>query len=430
MGLDQIGIRVLRAKSVIPDKKNLPFSRDGAESLRPPPPMKSLLSRLLLLLFLTFPAILGAHPMPDIAVRSHFDAGGSADLRVEIDPRSFEADPEAFDYFEKKTVEAYSPEVMADLTAKANAFVSKRLRFRFEPLGEVKPEFVWSFRKLGDTPLEVETDPAVLVGSWKTTLPQGLSGYRLESLKLTEAGAIPMNVVFLNHLDGKQVERYAVLFPGETSFVLDLTGRATGEASPTPGAVGTEAGSGDLAAVFFNEVKRGFLHVLPLGWDHVLFVLGLFLMSRKLKPIILQVSAFTLAHTITLWLASAGIVTLPPHIVEPIIAASIVAVALENLVRQEYSHWRLLVVFGFGLIHGLGFAGVMATRLDSTSSLVLGLLGINIGVELGQLAVILIAFLATCWITKRENYRKFVVIPGSILIALAGIWWVIERTLL
>jgi hypothetical protein len=87
-------------------------------------------------------------------------------------------------------------------------------------------------------------------------------------------------------------------------------------------------------------------------------------------------------------------------------------------------------VFLFGLIHGLGFAGVMATRLDSTGSLVVGLLGINLGVEFGQLAVIAIAFLATCWIANEEKYRRFVVVPGSILIALAGVWWVVERTML
>ena len=143
-----------------------------------------------------------------------------------------------------------------------------------------------------------------------------------------------------------------------------------------------------------------------------------------------QVTTFTLAHTITLWMASAGWVKLSPSVIEPIIAGSIVFVAVENIVRRDYSHWRLLVVFIFGLIHGLGFAVVMSTRLDSTSSLVVGLLGINIGVELGQLAVIALAFAATFWISSQEKYRKFVVVPGSILIALAGVWWVVERTIL
>lgn len=392
--------------------------------------MKSPIRRALFLFscLAALPAM--AHPVPDVLVRSYFSSSGESEIRVEVDPRSFEAHPEEHDYLEKTAAEKVDEQTLASLGTTADRFLAGRVKFLLEPLGEVKPEFDWSFAKLGDGPLENPDDPAVLVGSWKTTLPKGLSGYRIESLQLTDPAAIPMNVVFLNHLDGKQIERYAVLFPGEKSFLLDLTGLATAEAAPTPGAVGATAGSGDLAAIFTSEVKRGFLHVLPMGLDHVLFVLGLFLMSRKWKPLILQITTFTLAHTITLWMASAGWVKLPPSVVEPIIAASIVFVALENLVRRDYSHWRLLVVFIFGLIHGLGFAGVMATRLDSTGSLVTGLLGINIGVELGQLAVIAIAFLATCWIANQEKYRKYVVVPGSILIALAGVWWVVERTLL
>lgn len=386
---------------------------------------------VLALCSLLTPGLLLGHPVPDIPVRSHFHAGGAAEIRVEVDPRSFESNPEEHDYLTKTAVDAIPPDQLAALGEKADAFVAGRLKFHLEPLGEVKPEFTWSFRKLTDAgALEKPEDSAVLVGSWKTTLPKGLSGYRIESLKLADPAAIPMNVNFLNFLGGRQVERYAVLFPGETSFVLDLTGLATAESAASPDAVGVEADNEDLAAIFTTEVKRGFLHVVPLGLDHVLFVLGLFLMSRRWKPLVFQVTTFTLAHTITLWMASAGWVKLPPSVVEPVIAASIVFVALENLVRRDYSHWRLLVVFIFGLIHGLGFAGVMSTRLDSTGSLVLGLLGINIGVELGQLAVIALAFLATCWIATEEKYRKFVVVPGSILIALAGIWWVVERTLL
>lgn len=383
--------------------------------------------------FLLFPLLAAApavaHPVPDILVRSHFSSTGEAEIRVEVDPRSFEANPEEHDYLQKEAAEKVDQESLETLGKTANRFLEGRVKFFLEPIGEVRPEFSWVFAKLGDGPLENPDDPAVLVGSWKTTLPKGLSGFRIKSLELT-GSAIPMNVVFINHLNGKQIERYAVLFPGETSFLLDLAGIATAEASASPDAVGVKAESGDYAAIFASEIKRGFLHVLPLGLDHVLFVLGLFLMSRKWKPLVFQVSTFTLAHTLTLWLASAGWVKLSPSVVEPVIAASIVAVALENLVRREYSHWRLLVVFSFGLIHGLGFAGVMSTRLDSTESLIIGLLGINVGVELGQLAVIAIAFIATCWITNQEKYRKRVVIPGSILIAIAGVWWVLDRTIL
>lgn len=392
--------------------------------------MKSPFPRALLLLPFFLVCVAEGHPVPDVLVRSYFNSSGEAEIRVEVDPRSFEAHPEEHEYLEKSAAESVDKTALETMGQTASSFLAGRVRFLLEPIGEVKPEFAWSFAKLGDGPLENPDDPAVLVGSWKTRMPQGLAGFRIESITLTDPAAIPMNVVFLNHLDGKQVERYAVLFPGEKSFLLDLTGLAAPLPAATEGAVGQTADPGDLAAVFKSEVKRGFLHVLPLGLDHVLFVLGLFLMSRKWKPLIFQVTTFTLAHTITLWLASAGWVKLPPSVIEPIIAASIVFIAVENIVRRDYSHWRLLVVFVFGLIHGLGFAGVMSTRLDSTSSLVVGLLGINVGVELGQLAVIAIAFAATFWISSQENYRKFVVVPGSILIALAGIWWVVERTVL
>ncbi|NLT70533.1 MAG: HupE/UreJ family protein [Verrucomicrobiaceae bacterium] len=387
------------------------------------------LPRPLLILPFLFVGAAEAHPVPDVLVRSYFSSNGEAEIRVEVDPRSFEAHPEEHDYLEKTAAEKVDDKTLETMGRTAATFLAGRVRFLLEPLGEVKPEFDWSFAKLGDAPLENPDDPAVLIGSWKTTLPQGLSGFRIQSLELTDPDAIPMNVVFLNHLNGQQIERYAVLFPGEKSFLLDLTGLVAPLPETAVEAVGVTAGAGDLAAIFRSEVKRGFLHVLPLGLDHVLFVLGLFLMSRKWKPLLFQVTTFTLAHTLTLWLASAGWVELPARVVEPVIAASIVFVALENLVRRDYSHWRLVVVFVFGLIHGLGFAGVMSTRLDSTASLVVGLLGINIGVELGQLAILAIAFLATCWIASETRYRKFVVVPGSLLIALAGVWWVLERTL-
>ncbi len=377
-----------------------------------------------------------AHPVPDLPVRSHFSSDGAAEIRVEVDPRSFEADPKLYDYLTKEAADAKTPEEFAILVEKANGFVETRLRFHFDPLGEVRPVFEWGFCKLSDKgPLEKPDDAAVLVGSWKTSMPKGLSGYRIESLKMVKAEDVPMNVMFLNFIDKKQVERYAVLFPGETSFLLDLTGLSAPQPAAAPDAVGQTASQSDLLSIFWSEIKRGFLHVLPLGLDHVLFVLGMFLMSRHWKPLSFR-SHYSLlpfiaciAHTLTLWMALGRVIVLS-KVIEPIIAASIVAIAIENLIRSQYSHWRLLVVFVFGLIHGLGFAGVMATRLNSTSSLVVGLLGINIGVELGQIAILSIAFLATCWISNQEKYRKFVIIPGSILIALAGIWWVIERTVL
>ena len=382
-----------------------------------------------------------SHPVPDLPVRSHFSTGGGAEIRVEVDPRCFDPNPESVEYYQKERIEGLSAAEVKQMKERADGFVAERLRFLFDPVGEVKPRFTWEFRNLGDGGIPFETDDAtllkgnetVLVGSWKTSVVAGMTGYRIEALPLSpEKPGVPLNVMFLNFIGGQQVKRYAVLFPGESSFTLDLTeqGIFPAAAGRTEGSVGLDAKPGDWLSLFGSEIKRGFAHVIPMGLDHILFVLGVFLMTRQWKPLLLQISAFTVAHTLTLWLASAGIVRIPAAIVEPVIAASIVAIALENIFHKRYTHWRLLVVFIFGLIHGLGFAGVMSTRLDSTSSLVVGLLGINVGVELGQLAIISAALIATCGISSASHYRKWVVIPGSILIALAGVWWVIERTLL
>ncbi|MEY4199795.1 MAG: hypothetical protein RLZZ265_1535 [Verrucomicrobiota bacterium] len=390
------------------------------------------------LLALAFAATAWSHPVPDLPVRSHFATDGSVEIRIEVDPRGFSNDPESINYYQKGAIESLPPEKVKEMKDTAESFVGQRLRFFFDPIGEVKPQINWEFKKLGDGGIPFETDDknllkgdeTVLVGSWKTRVISGMTGYRIEALPLTpgKMGA-PLSVVFVNFIGGKQVERYAVLYPGETSFTLDLTeqGISSKPGGRTEGSVGVTATSGDWLSLFWSEIKRGFAHVIPEGLDHILFVLGVFLMTRKGQPLVLQVSTFTVAHTLTLWLASAGYVKLPLNIVEPVIAASIVVVALENIFSKDYTHWRLLVVFAFGLIHGLGFAGAMATRLDSTSSLVVGLLGINLGVEFGQLAVIAVALIATSGIRDPQKYRRFVVVPGSLLITAMGIWWVIER---
>ena len=395
----------------------------------------------ILLLFFAGGGSAWSHPVPDLPVRSHFHAGGAAEIRVEVDPRCFEADPERIEYYQREKIDSLPAEEAGQMKAKAAAFVGERLRFFFDPIGEVKPAFSWEFQKLGDGSAPFADDDrnllkggeTVLVGSWKTSVVSGMTGYRIEALPMTpEKMGAPLNVTFINFIGGRQVERYAVLFPGETSFTLDLTeqGIFAGQGARAPGSVGVEAGAGDWFSLFMSEVRRGFVHVIPEGLDHILFILGVFLMTRQWKPLLLQVSAFTAAHTLTLWLAAAALVKVPAEVVEPVIAASIAAVAVENLFRPRYTRWRLLVVFVFGLIHGLGFAGAMSARVDSTASLIVGLLGINVGVELGQLAVIAIALLATCRVGDPSAYRKYVVIPSSLLIAAAGIWWVIDRTLL
>lgn len=177
-------------------------------------------------------------------------------------------------------------------------------------------------------------------------------------------------------------------------------------------------------------VVIGFTHILPKGLDHILFVVGLYLLSPRIRPLLTQVTAFTIAHSITLALGLYGVVAVPPSIVEPLIALSIAYVAIENLFMTNLSPWRPFVVFAFGLLHGLGFAGVLTEVGLPRADYVTGLIAFNVGVELGQLAVIAIAFALTgLWFRSRVWYRPRIVVPASIVIACIGLYWTVERVL-
>ncbi len=251
---------------------------------------------------------------------------------------------------------------------------------------------------------------------------------------------------------------------------------------------------GDQASgwqTFVRYIPIGFDHIVPKGLDHILFVLGLFFLSTRLRPLVTQVSLFTLAHTITLALAALGYVSVPGSVVEPLIAASIVYVAVENIFMKGLSRWRPVIIFGFGLLHGLGFASVLAEFGLPESAFVPALIGFNIGVEVGQLAVIAVMFVCVCqairidrganevtqgkviylifaagaglliWMNPSvieqaiesptwlfaapllavfllclgsiqfrdhlDSYRRIVAIPASVAIAFVGAYWFVER---
>ena len=181
--------------------------------------------------------------------------------------------------------------------------------------------------------------------------------------------------------------------------------------------------------VSVQYLELGFTHILPKGLDHILFIIGLFLLSTKLKPLLWQVTAFTIAHTITLGLAIYGVVSLSPAIVEPLIALSIAYVAVENLVTTELKPWRVGLVFAFGLLHGMGFAGVLADLELPRSELVTALVTFNAGVEVGQLSVVGIAFVGVVGMIDQDWYRQRVVVPVSTAIAAVGMFWTVQRVL-
>jgi hydrogenase/urease accessory protein HupE len=172
----------------------------------------------------------------------------------------------------------------------------------------------------------------------------------------------------------------------------------------------------------------GFTHIVPKGVDHMLFVLGIFLLNRRMRPVLWQVSAFTVAHSITLGASLYGVVTVPAAFVEPMIALSIVYVAIENLFESELRGRRVALVFAFGLLHGLGFAGVLRDVGLPASDFATALLTFNLGVEAGQLAVIGAAFLLVGWrCGARPWYRQRIVVPASVAIACIATYWTLVR---
>jgi len=189
---------------------------------------------------------------------------------------------------------------------------------------------------------------------------------------------------------------------------------------------------------FWDIIKRyihsGVIHIVPYGLDHILFVVGLLALSRSGHHLLLQISLFTVAHTLTLAAASLGWVQISPSIVEPLIALSIAYIAIENLLRassQPEPSLRLArggVVFAFGLLHGLGFASVLAEFGLPDSAFIISLISFNIGVELGQLLIVVPLFvLFRLLLPKPRHYSIIFQVPVSVVIALIGLYWTIER---
>ena len=225
-----------------------------------------------------------------------------------------------------------------------------------------------------------------------------------------------------------------VAAPGFGDFILRGTGANAeyseflqGQASQSIAVAG--ATERTFADVFVQYLGVGFEHIVPLGLDHILFVIGLFLLAPRLGPLLWQVSAFTLAHTVTLALGALDIIVVEGWIVESLIGASIVYVCIENVLAREMTPWRPVLIFAFGLLHGLGFASVFEEYGIPDGQFVAALLAFNIGVEAGQIAVLAVCFAVLALpFARRSWYRGAVVIPLSLAIGAIGLYWVLTRT--
>lgn len=299
--------------------------------------------------------------------------------------------------------------------------------------------------------LDANGDGAITWGELKDRRAQ-VEAYAYARLALHAGGercAIePQALLFDEHTDGG----YAVLrfaAPCAASevryslfFDLDPTHRGLLKAASGTAVLSPERPSAALlgdtrsaAAQFLDYAREGVWHIW-IGFDHILFLVSLLLPSvlaaARFRPALLDVvkvvTAFTLAHSITLALAALSVIALPSRLVESAIALSVILAALNNL-WPVVQRGRWLVAFGFGLVHGFGFAGVLAELGLPSDTLLLALLGFNLGVETGQLAIVAL-FLPLAY-AMRETwvYRRVIVAGGSALIALGATGWLAERAL-
>lgn len=182
------------------------------------------------------------------------------------------------------------------------------------------------------------------------------------------------------------------------------------------------------AEVSWYYFKLGFEHILPAGADHIFFIAGLCLLSTKIKTILWQATAFTVAHSVTLALSMKNILIAPPAIVEPLIALSILFVGVENMMAKKLMPWRMALVFLFGLVHGMGFASSLNETGLPPDKFYTSIIAFNVGVEAGQAAVIAAMFLFIINRFKHKPWYKKRIVHGlSAIITLIAFYWTIER---
>jgi hypothetical protein len=368
----------------------------------------SLAAAAVLLLASPIAAVAHDFKILDARVLLRSDATYQVDLICDLDELAMGAARGTDSHALYELIRSLSPEELAATSEKLRATIQRRVTLRFD---EARGDFDVTFPEYDQPP---------------STQPDALPTVFGLTARLT--GAVPAGasdfVFFASRAFGPVKLRIEDERADATTYEMLPAG-----ARSTAYRLGHVNPSQTMGQAALRYLLIGFEHILPFGADHILFVLGLFLLSTNLRPLLIQTGCFTVAHTLTLALSVFGVVQLSPALVEPLIAASIVYVAVENICVRKLTPWRPAVVFMFGLLHGLGFAGALAKHGLTHGSAVVGLLSFNVGVELGQIAVIGLAFLAVGWFGKRAWYRRGVVVPGSCAVALVGAFWTVQRVL-
>jgi hypothetical protein len=388
--------------------------------------------RLILgLLGLTVPAAARAHTMTLTQVLVSFDQPGSVSVKIDIDPTMMLGSPELYYQFatdpparQQATLDKLVPRIVDSLqlfsgesrlalvfqgfalpgSSRADyldASMSKLTSMRFLALLPVNPQ---PLRLM--VPVGAEIDYPV---AYTVQVPAA----RLSITRWLEAGMHESDPFAW----ADRAPRAGAVAPG--SAPPEREGARASERFD----VDTMPWPRQLALY----LRLGFRHIVPEGTDHILFVLGLFFLGITWRKLIAQTSVFTVAHATTLFLSTYGIFRLPSRYVEPAIALSIAFIAIENVFRPKLGPGRLAIVFGFGLIHGLGFASSLSDVPFPKHDFIVALLGFNFGVDAGQLFVIGLAFLAVGWFRNRPWFRSRIAVPCSLAIAAVGLFWAVQR---
>lgn len=354
------------------------------------------------------PEFAHAHNLKIADVLVVFKTNGTyqVDINLNLDAIAFDLVDSADIPALRAKLASWSPADVEGFLDAAREVVGKYVRVRFDETKD-KPEITFpEFRTSSPNGAEASTvlgTTARLNGQ----VPEGAKDFTLGLSRIVASAAQ------LTILDQKTA--------GGVKYVLGAS-----EDSP-PYSLGQPVQPVGRAEIVARYLMIGYEHILPKGSDHILFVLGLFLLSTKIHSLLWQITAFTVAHSVTLGLSMYGVVSLPSRVVESLIALSITYVAVENMVTSELKPWRPAVVFCFGLLHGLGFAGALRELGLPQGEFASSLIAFNVGVELGQLSVVLLAFLAVGWFRRRKWYRPSIVLPLSALIAMIGFYWSVQR---
>lgn len=364
---------------------------------------------LIVSLFVLTSSLIWAHPISvtQTTLTLQIDGTFRVDMTCDLDALVLGMPQDSDDAELVAILQGLSPDEFTERTQSLRDLFVRRVRVRFDD--EAAP-FNVSFPDYG-TPRTTDTGRPTVLGLTARlagTVPPGAT--EVEFFASRSFPDIHLEIVD----DTRGIGVRSILEPGARSDPFALMGPVD------------QISRGQIA---WQYLQLGFVHIAPHGTDHILFVLGLFLLSPQTRPLLWQVTAFTVAHAVTLALGALGLITLSRDIVEPIIALSIAWVAIENILTTRLHPWRPAVVFLFGLLHGLGFAGVLADLGLPDDERLLSLLTFNVGIEIGQLSVIALALVTLGWFRHRPWYRRRLVLPLSGLIAVIGLLWTVERML-